>query len=77
MIEIISLDWHKFNMPYEFFELRKAPNVSLSIPLPEPLISKLDAYAAALAKSRSSVVREPVSAYLLHRAATVWLPELA
>ena len=51
--------------------------MSLGIHLPEPLVSKLDAYAAALAKRRSSVVREAVSAYLLHRAVTVWLTELA
>ncbi len=51
--------------------------MNLSIHLPDPLISKLDAYAAALAKSRSSVVREAVSEYLLHRAVTVWPAELA
>ena len=51
--------------------------MNLSIHLPDPLISKLDAYAAALAKSRSSVVREAVSEYLLHRSVTVWPAELA
>ena len=51
--------------------------MNLSIHLPDPLISKLDAYAAALAKSRSSVVREAVSEYLLHRSVTVWPTELA
>jgi predicted transcriptional regulator len=51
--------------------------MNLSIHLPDPLISKLDAYAAALAKSRSSVVREAVSEYLLQRAVTVWPTELA
>ena len=51
--------------------------MNLSIHLPDPLISKLDAYAAALAKSRSSVVREAVSEYLLRRAVTVWPTELA
>lgn len=51
--------------------------MNLSIHLPDPLISKLDAYAAALSKSRSSVVREAVSEYLLHRAVTVWPTELA
>ncbi len=51
--------------------------MNLSIHLPDPLISKLDAYATALAKSRSSVVREAVSEYLLQRAVTVWPTELA
>ena len=51
--------------------------MNLSIHLPDSLISKLDAYAAALAKSRSSVVREAVSEYLLHRSVTVWPTELA
>ncbi len=51
--------------------------MNLSIHLPDPLISKLDAYASALAKSRSSVVREAVSEYLRHRAVTVWPTELA
>jgi len=51
--------------------------MNLSIHLPDPLISRLDAYAAALAKSRSSVVREAVSEYLRHRAVTVWSTELA
>ena len=45
--------------------------MNLSIHLPDPLISKLDAYATALAKNRSSVVRENVSEYLLQRAVTV------
>ena len=51
--------------------------MNLSIHLPDPLINKLDAYAAALAKSRSSVVREAVSEYLLQRAVTQWPAELA
>jgi predicted transcriptional regulator len=51
--------------------------MNLSIHLPDPLISKLDAYAAALAKSRSSVVREAVSEYLLQRTVTAWPTELA
>ena len=53
------------------------PNVNLSIHLPDPLISKLDAYASSLAKSRSSVVREAVSEYLLLRSVTVWPTALA
>ena len=51
--------------------------MNLSIHLPDPLIGKLDAYAAAQAKSRSSVVREAVSEYLLQRAVSVWPAELA
>jgi predicted transcriptional regulator len=51
--------------------------MNLSIHLPDPLISKLDAYAAALAKSRSRVVREAVSEYLLIRSVAVWPTELA
>ena len=51
--------------------------MNLSIHLPDPLISKLDAYAAAIAKSRSSVVREAVNEYLLHRTVTAWPTELA
>lgn len=51
--------------------------VNLSIHLPDPLIGKLDAYATAQAKSRSSVVREAVSEYLQTRSTTVWPGDLA
>ena len=51
--------------------------MNLSIHLPDPLIGKLDAYASATAKSRSSVVREAVSEYLLQRSISVWPNELS
>ena len=51
--------------------------MNLSIHLPDPLIGKLDAYATAIAKSRSSVVREAVSEYLLQRSISAWPSELS
>jgi len=51
--------------------------MNLSIHLPDPLIGKLDAYANAIAKSRSSVVREAVSEYLLQRSVSAWPSELS
>lgn len=51
--------------------------MNLSIHLPDPLIEKLDAYAVTAEKSRSSVVREAVSEYLLNRAVATWPAELA
>ena len=51
--------------------------MNLSIHLPDPLIGKLDAYATASAKSRSSVVREAVSEYLLQRSVSAWPSELS
>ena len=51
--------------------------MNLSIHLPDPLIGKLDAYATASAKSRSSVVREAVSEYLLQRSVSAWPIELS
>ena len=51
--------------------------MNLSIHLPDPLIGKLDAYATAIAKSRSSVVREAVSEYLLQRSVSAWPSELS
>ncbi len=51
--------------------------MNLSIHLPDPLIEKLDAYAATAEKSRSSVVREAVSEYLLNRTVAAWPAELA
>ena len=51
--------------------------MNLSIHLPDPLIGKLDAYAAAIARSRSSVVREAVSEYLLQRSISAWPTELS
>ena len=51
--------------------------MNLSIHLPDPLIGKLDAYATAVAKSRSSVVREAVSEYLLQRSVSAWPTELS
>ena len=51
--------------------------MNLSIHLPDPLIGKLDAYATAIAKSRSSVVREAVSEYLLQRSVSAWPTELS
>ena len=51
--------------------------MNLSIHLPDPLIGKLDAYATAIARSRSSVVREAVSEYLLQRSVSAWPSELS
>ena len=51
--------------------------MNLSIHLPDPLIEKLDAYAAIIEKSRSSVVREAVSMYLQSRAVAAWPADLA
>ena len=51
--------------------------MNLSIHLPDPLIGKLDAYATANVKSRSSVVREAVSEYLLQRSVSAWPSELS
>lgn len=51
--------------------------MNLSIHLPDPLIDALDAYAARQAKSRSSVVREAVSAYLSQQTASAWPADLA
>ena len=51
--------------------------MNLSIHLPDPLIGKLDAYATAIARSRSSVVREAVSEYLLQRSISAWPSELS
>ena len=51
--------------------------MNLSIHLPDPLIGKLDAYASATAKSRSSVVREAVSEYLRQRSVSAWPSELS
>ena len=51
--------------------------MNLSIHLPDPLIGKLDAYATAIARSRSSVVREAVSEYLLQRSVSAWPRELS
>ena len=51
--------------------------MNLSIHLPDPLIGKLDAYATAIAKSRSSVVREAVSEYLRQRTVSAWPSELS
>ena len=51
--------------------------MNLSIHLPDPLIGKLDAYATAIAKSRSSVVREAVSEYLRQRTVGAWPSELS
>ena len=51
--------------------------MNLSIHLPDPLIGKLDAYATAIARSRSSVVREAVTEYLLQRSVSAWPRELS
>ena len=55
--------------------------MNLSIHRPDPLIGKLDAYAyayaTAIAGSRSSVVREPVTEFLLQRSISAWPAELS
>jgi metal-responsive CopG/Arc/MetJ family transcriptional regulator len=50
--------------------------MNFSIHLPDPLLNQLDHFAAANAKSRSSIVREAVSEYIAARTAHTWPEEM-
>lgn len=46
--------------------------MNFSVHLPDPLLNQLDQFAAAQAKSRSSIVREAVSEYIAARTTHTW-----
>jgi metal-responsive CopG/Arc/MetJ family transcriptional regulator len=50
--------------------------MNFSVHLPDPLLNQLDQFAAANAKSRSSIVREAVSEYIASRTASAWPEEM-
>jgi predicted transcriptional regulator len=51
--------------------------MNFSVHLPDPLLTQLDQFAAAQAKSRSSIVREAVSEYIATRTASTWPSDMA
>jgi predicted transcriptional regulator len=51
--------------------------MNFSVHLPDPLLTQLDQFAAAQAKSRSSIVREAVTEYIATRTASAWPSDMA